>query len=319
MKEQKRNTGSWKRWSVAGILGAVMIVSTGCNGTEPTEQAPADKNEPIIIAEAKTDTKEEDEVQLKETPVVVDYKAGAEDILAQYTEEGMSRFKLNFPDTFSMEYALKNIGKTMPNFEGKTVAGKEFSTKSLKGKPFVLNFSKTTCPVCEEMSPIIKDFGVNESIPVVSLYPVDKSAEVETFLTKSKADESTIALVADTNAWLKGLAVNTLNIAQVPTLIFVDEDGRISYTYIGKTDEVLLKDMKEKAFGDEKLYDFVKMEVVKVDADGNEIKEDIVTSEPLVSEPAEPVKKTIEKPIEKEPAKAKESPKPKDSETSDKK
>lgn len=282
--------GGFKRLALTGLLGAVAILASACSSEEPREMAPADKNEPVLIAEA--DTKDEEKVSLKEKPVVIDYKAGAEDILAQYTEEGMSHFKLNFPDTFSMEYALKNIGKELPFFEGITVDGKKFSTKSLKGKPFVLNVSKTTCPVCEEMSPIIQSFGKNEQVPVISLYPVDKTAEVGTFRKKMKADPASLALVADKNDWLKSFAVDTLSIAQVPTLIFVDESGRISYTYIGKTDDVLLKDMKEKAFGKEKLYNFVRTEVIKVDADGKEIKEEAVKSEPLESAPAPVAKET---------------------------
>lgn len=298
-----------KRWtSFAGLVGTVILVSTGCS----TEQAPADMKdtEPILIAEADV----EEKVLLKEKPLVINYEAEAADILAQYTEEGMSRFKLNFPDTFSMDYALRSVGKQMPNFEGVTVAGKEFSSESLKGKPFMINFSKTTCSVCEGMTPILKSFGESESIPVISLYPVDKTAEVETFLKKTKADDATIALVADTNDWLKELAVETLSIAQVPTLIFVDAEGRISYTYIGNTDEVLLKDMKEKAFGDEKLYNFVKTEVVKIDANGNEIKEETVTSEALVNPPVE---KAVEAPIEKDKGKDKDSAESKDKKKAD--
>lgn len=280
----KRNRGFLKRCSMAGLLGAVLLFA-GCTN-EPKEQAPAEKNEPLLIAEKTVDEAEE-EVQLKEVPVKVDFSLGAEEILSKYTEEGMSRFKLNYPDTYSMEYALKNIGESFEGFKGTTIDGKEFSTESLTGKPFVLNFSKTTCPVCEEMTPVAETFGLDKSIPVISLYPVDKTKDVEAFRKKAKASKETVVLVADQNDWLKEMAVGNLNIAQVPTLIFVDADGRISYTYIGKTDGILLADMKEKAFGNEKLYTYLKTIVVKIDKDGNEIVE-----EPLEKAP-------IEKPVEK--------------------
>lgn len=276
----QKNKGK-KRWALAGVLGVFLLAGTACTMSEPKEQAPGDHAETKIVAEADMKEKEE-KVTLKETPVKIDYKASAEDILAQYTEEGMSRFKLNYPDTFSMEYALKTVGKSLPEMKGKTLSGKEFSSKSLDGKPFILNVSKTTCPVCEEMAPVVQSFSKANDIPVVSLYPVDKSEEVKTFFKKTKQSEKSTALVADKNKWLKDFAVDTLSIAQVPTLLFVDESGRISYTYIGKTDEVLLADMQEKAFGKEKLYDFVKMDVVKM-VDGKEVKEKEVTSEPLQS------------------------------------
>lgn len=283
-----KNKGK-RRLALAGMLGVFLLVGAGCSNTEPTQQAPGDKNEPKVVAEADQKAKEEvkeDKVELRETPVKIDYSASAEDILSQYTEEGMSRFKLNYPDTFSMEYALKTVGKSLPEIKGKTLADKDFTSKSLKGKPFILNVSKTTCPVCEEMAPVVHKFSNDNDIPVVSLYPVDKTADVNSYFKKNKkADKSTV-LVADQNKWLKEFAVDTLNIAQVPTLLFVDESGRVSYTYIGKTDEVLLADMKDKAFGKEKLYDFVKKDVVKL-VNGKVVKEKEVTSEPLQAKKAE--------------------------------
>ncbi|WP_442637635.1 TlpA family protein disulfide reductase [Rossellomorea marisflavi] len=279
-----------RRMALAGVLGVFLLVGAGCSNAEPTQQAPGDKTETKVVAEADQKPKvKEDKVELKETPVKIDYSASAEDILSQYTEEGMSRFKLNYPDTFSMEYALKTVGKSMPEIKGKTLADKEFSSKNLKGKPYILNISKTTCPVCEEMAPIVHKFANDNDLPIVSLYPVDKTADVESFFKKNKkADESTV-LVADQNKWLKSFAVDKLNIAQVPTLLFVDESGRVSYTYIGKTDDVMIADMKDKAFGREKLYDFVKKDVVKI-VNGKVVKEKDVTSEPLQSKTGEKAK-----------------------------
>lgn len=312
MKKQKNErtaTGTYsrgfiKKVSLAGLMGAVLLVSAGCTNDKSTEQAPGENNEPLLIAENTVDDAEE-EVQLKEIPVQVDYSLGAEEILSNYTEEGMSRFKLNYPDTYSMEYALKNIGKTFEGFTGKTIDGKTFSTESLKGSPYVLNFSKTTCPVCEEMTPVAETFGLDEDVPVISLYPVDIEKDVEAFRTKANADKDAVVMVAENNEWLKELAVGNLNIAQVPTLIFVDAEGRISYTYIGKTDGILLNDMKEKAFGNEKLYSYLKTKLVKIDSDGNEIVE-----VPLVETPAEPAPTPKEDPAPKETSVPKETPTP---------
>lgn len=275
----------WKPWVLATVMGAVLLGAAGCS-EEPKETAPGveqEKKEPLIIADATAD---EEEVNLEEKPVSIDYNASAEEILSQYTVEGMSRFKLNYPDTFSMDYALKNIGKTLPDFKGMGTNSSEFDSKSLKGKPFVLNISKTTCPVCEEMSPVIKQFAKDENVKVVHLYPVDNVKAVGKFRKIANADMEATTLVADMNPWLEDFTVKTLNVAQVPTLVFVDETGRISYTYIGKTDAILLKDMKGKAFGKEKLYDFVRKEVVKTDKDGKEIPEDVIPVTPeLESQP----------------------------------
>lgn len=282
MNTQTKSTSTaWKRsmqkFSAIGVMGTVLLIGAGCS--QPSEQAPPKESEPILIAESD----EVDEPAVEEIPLTIDYDLKAEEILALYTEEGMSRFKMNFPDTLSMEYALKNVGKELASFSGKTIEGKPFDSKQLEGKPYVLNFSKTTCPVCEEMTPIAEQFGVDEDIPVISLYPVDKTDDVKSFRKKAKANPETTVLVADKNEWLKELAIGNLDIAQVPTLIFVDESGRISYSYIGKTDDILLADMKEKAFGNEKLYDFVRTELVKHDDKGNPVGEVTVSAEEVAS------------------------------------
>lgn len=293
------NRSSSKKWILTGIVSALMLTSAGCSTSEIKEQAPGAK-EPVVVADKDkvSVVAEEDEVKLKEIPVQVDYSKPPQEILTAYSEEGMSRFKLNYPDTFSMEYALKTIGQDMPSFSGVDMNGKKVSSKAYKGKSYVVNISKTTCAVCEEMSPLMQSLEKKDkTIDVISLYPVDKSKDVSSHRKKLKWSKNSVALVADKNAWVKELAIDKLQVAQVPTLIFVDDKGKISYTYIGKTDELLLTDMKEKAFGKERLYDFVRKEVIKVDKDGNVLKQDSLIDENETTSPVEdkPEKKKEEK------------------------
>ncbi|AJD93458.1 hypothetical protein JMA_41410 (plasmid) [Jeotgalibacillus malaysiensis] len=290
MKQNKR-TKQTKKWAVAGLLGAVMITGVACSN-EPKEQAPG-ADEPVQIA--KTDEKKEvekEEVQLKEVSVEVDYSKSAQEILTAYSEEGMSRFKLSYPDTYSMEYALKTIGREMPKFEGKDLNGKTITSDDYKNKSYIVNISKSTCEVCQELAPVIQTLEKGEDkIPVINLYPIDKSEDVKAHREKTKWSKDSIAIVGDKNKSIENLAIKELAVATVPTLLFVDKSGKISYINIGLTDDVLLSDMKEKAFGEEKLYDFVRKEMVKVDKDGN-----VVKQEPLIDESKDD--KKVTKPVE---------------------
>lgn len=264
-----------KKWAVAGLLGALMVTGTACSVNDTKEQAPG-ADEPVLIAEGEKGAEadqEKEEVQLKEVPVQIDYTKSAQDILTFYSEEGMSRFKLNYPDTYSMEYALKTIGQEMPSFKVTDTNGKTLASNEFKGKPYIINISKSTCEVCHEMAPIIQKLEKNgDKIPVLNFYPIDTAADVKAHREKTKWSDESIVVVGDKNPSVKELAIDKLAVATVPTLLFVDSDGKISYINIGLTDEVLLSDMKEKAFGDEKLYDFVRKEMVKVDKDGNVVK-----------------------------------------------
>ena len=259
--------GHVKKVMLTGMLGAIVLSGAGCTTFQKKEQAPSD-NASHQVASVDKVKEEEPEVELKEVPLVVDYTKSATEILAYYTEEGMSRFKLSYPDTYSMEYALKNIGRKMPSFSGKDLNGKTVSSKDFEGKSYIVNVSKSTCEVCTELAPVIQNLEKNaDAIPVINMYPIDDSKEVKAYRKKTKWSHDSLVLVGDENKSIKNLAIEELSVETVPTLLFVDKSGRISYINIGLTDDMLLNDMKEKAFGSEKLYDFVKKEVVKVKAD----------------------------------------------------
>ena len=254
-------------------VGAVLTLSLSlgaCTNSEPTQKEQVKKTNEMV--EKKEEKKE---IGFKERKVSVDYSQKPEEVLSKYTEEGMNQFKLNYPDTYSMEFALKNIGKDLPAFKGKTMDGKTFDTKDYKGKDMVISVVKTTCPVCQKMTPIIGEKAKsNEDIKFVSLYPVDKKNDVKSYMKKHKEIKQSNTLVSDDNSWMKKYVVDQFNVAQVPTFIFVDKTGKISYTYIGQTDSVLFDEMLKKAFEDKKLYDYVRTETYKVDEQGNEIKEE---------------------------------------------
>lgn len=251
-----------KTWKTLCVIGVTITLSTSlvaCGQSETSE------------IENKTETTKE---TFKEKAIEIDYSKTPEEILANYTEKGMNDFKVNYPDTQNMYYALKNVGKIAPTIQGKTIDGKEFNLETLKGKKVLVVFSKTTCTVCSDMLPIIDEISKeNSDLAIVTIYPVDTTNAVNAYFKDKKIDLPTITLTQSENTKLKELATTSYGIEQVPTYVFIDETGKISYTYIGNKDKTMFQDMINTAYGDEKLYDNVRTVTVQLDENGNEITE----------------------------------------------
>lgn len=286
---------------MSGVILSIGALLGACD--DKTEQVKEKEKLTEVAADEQTN-----EIQLKEKKVSVDYTKTPEEILANYTEKGMNLFKVNFPDTLSMNYALKNIGKEAPSITGTTVDGKTVDLSKLKGKNVLISFSKTTCSVCKEMSPVVK--GVledNKDVVLLNVFPVDNEQSIQAFYKGLKQEVPKNTLHLEKNKELKKIAVEQYQIEQVPTYVFVDKSGKISYTYIGNKDKVMFQDMINTAFGEEKLYDHVRTVTVHVDANGNEVKEELLIDEDSVDHTTTNVKDAKKEEVskEKEPTKKK--------------
>lgn len=272
-------TTKWKKISLVLVLGLLMALLVACgNKTEEPKSIEKETETEEVVEDAPED--EEEEVSLQTRKVAIDYSGEPEEILAKYTEEGMSAFKLNFPDTLTMNYALKSIGKEPTEIKGTTMAGEEVSLSELKGKDVIISFSKTTCSICKDMIPVMEKVAKeNTEVVFLNVFPVDVNKDIEAFYKTKESTIPTHTLSLEDNKHLKDVAIKDYMIEQVPTYVFVDKTGTISYTYIGNKDEVMFQDMLTTAFGEVKLHDKVRTVVVRVDAEGNEIVNDKLVEE----------------------------------------
>lgn len=277
MSENKKR----RLWGIGISIIAIVLLLFGALwwGTQP-EKEEGDVEEPETEEVAK-----DEEVHFKERPVEIDYSKEPEEILAMYTEEGMNLFKVNFPDTLSMHYALKNIGKNPTEIKGKLMNGEEFTLSEYADKNIILIFSKTTCSICKEMGPILAEIEEeNPDVMFVNIFPVDNKKDIEGFYKDLKMELPKYVMSLEDNEGLKDLAIDEYKVEQVPTFVFVDNTGKISYTYIGSKDKIMFQDMIDTAFGEKKLYDYVRMVTVRVDEDGNEIVEEELIDDNLIDE-----------------------------------
>lgn len=272
-----------RKWLFLSLISLMILLGTflgACENKGEKENTEAEEKVTSIESEEK-----EDEIFFEERAIELDHSKAPEEILANYTEKGMNLFKANFPDTLSMNYALKSIGKEAPDLKGKTIDGKEISLSDLKGKNVLISFNKTTCSVCQEMASVIKEVAdQNKEVVFVHVFPVDSNKDIKAYYKKLKQDVPNNVLSLENNKHLKDFSIDEYNIEQVPTYVFVDEYGKIAYTYIGNKDAVMFQDMMNTAFGKEKLYDNVRNITIRVDRDGNEIVEEKLIDENIINE-----------------------------------
>lgn len=208
-----------------------------------------------------------------EKDVEVNYSSSPEQILSSYTEEGMEQIKINYPTQVFREYALKEIGKNAPDFELKNLKGENIKFSDLKGKKIVIDFEKTTSDVSKKSTPFLDKVSKEFSdIIYLTVFPMDTKDDIEKYYSDLSLDINKNVIAGKDNGDKMNL-VKDYSLTSVPTLIFVDENGKISYTSIGNFDENTLISYQNVAFADTKLYNMVKKKKIEVDENGNEIKD----------------------------------------------
>lgn len=219
---------------------------------------------------AKTDTPPT--TKIIEKSVAVDYNLSPEQILNSYTEDGMRQFKVLYPSQVFRDYALKEIGKVASDFELKNIKGETVKLSSFKGKKVVIEFTKYTCSQCKKSAPFIEQLAKQDKDTVyITIFPKDTKADVERFYTETNLPVNQNAIAGKDNGD-KMTLIKDYALTSVPTLIFIDETGKISLTSIGNFDDKELQSSLNVAFKSTKLYDMVKKEKVEVDKNGKVIK-----------------------------------------------
>lgn len=156
--------------------------------------------------------------------------------------------------TTELAYSLSN--NNAPDFNLKTVDGKQISLESFKGKPLVLWFMAAWCPSCVGQAGAIKqvssEYGNKINVLVIDLWSsqnIGQSAQglnaesgndLKIFIAKNGSPRWNAALDTD-RATIK------YGITQVDSTIVLDGKGNIVFTNLGPSGYQLLKDALAKA------------------------------------------------------------------------
>ncbi|HHD63546.1 MAG TPA: TlpA family protein disulfide reductase [Desulfobulbaceae bacterium] len=135
-----------------------------------------------------------------------------------------------------------------PSFSGKTVDGKPFSSSSLKGKGYIVNFFATWCPPCRaeipDMVEVQKKYekkgftfvgiAVNETLPKVQNFMKSRGITYPVMM-------ATPALVRAFNGYIDG------GITGIPTSFVVDSSGMLIGAMVGPRSKEQFEKIVSKA------------------------------------------------------------------------
>ncbi len=146
-----------------------------------------------------------------------------------------------YSDDMIGNYAKMFLGKEIPNLEVRDADGSKMDFESLKGKPFVVEFMGTWCPVCAETYPAIEQLA-------------DENPELTVLSVVTDEDEQTVATYMEKNEFTKPIKFSNVNgeafyqmfkLEFVPAFFFVNENGIIERIHIGGIDYETLTNIYE--------------------------------------------------------------------------
>ena len=140
---------------------------------------------------------------------------------------------------FSVIIAEENEVKSAPTFFARTLENKNFylSDELKKEKPIVLSFFATWCAPCRVEMPVLD--SISTEFPDISFYLINVSG-LEQGGVKFKEDPVKVKAMVE---YLKvdipvimdkyGLTAEKYGALNLPTLVVIDQDGKIAYEHTG--------------------------------------------------------------------------------------
>lgn len=122
-------------------------------------------------------------------------------------------------------------GSPAPDFEGKTIRGKDLKLSDYHGKVILIDFWASWCPPCREEMPLLIKFykaHKDSDFEMIAVNIDNDKDNMQHFLDKL-FPEPEFPIVVDDNQKIPPL----FNIQAMPTTIFVDKKGKIRFWHNG--------------------------------------------------------------------------------------
>lgn len=196
----------------------------------------------------------------------------ASDMRNFYNAQGQEFIKKIYPSSIASDFALLNVGKSiekeLSNIKFTTVSNKEMKLSDLKGKKIVLSFALTTCDNCQKEIEFISNYDFKDAI-FLHVFPINTTSEISYTYKhyNGKYDEDKIVSITGLN----GFELSDISLTNVPTKMFINEEGIVTYTCVsGNSDKETLDLHMDRAFGTgEKMLDYLKTTTELKDENGN--------------------------------------------------
>ena len=142
------------------------------------------------------------------------------------SSEPVQKLKQEVADLISIFENEYNIGDTLPSIQLPDVNGNQFSTASLKGKFYLLDFWATWCPNCAIYNKVKKDIFEKLRADRIELVSVALDDDRDNWENVIRRNELNWHQLIDEKMW-RGPAVKTLKFDSVPFNFLVSPDGRV--------------------------------------------------------------------------------------------
>ena len=118
----------------------------------------------------------------------------------------------------------------MPPLKGDFVGGERLAAFPVEGRPSLIYFWGSWCPICRRMEGTLRDISTRYPVVSVAL----KSGDVDTVRSMLEAKSLSFRTLVDP----QGEIAETFGVQGVPALFFLDGSGRLRSVTVGYTTEI---------------------------------------------------------------------------------
>lgn len=178
--------------------------------------------------------------------------------LDAFTDAGLKKIQSVYGDASYGLDMVGVVGNTIPDTTLNLINGKTLNTADFKGKPYVIEVVASWCDYCKKtVKESLRDIvSKNTDLEVVQIFAEGNTADVHTLYEQAgvSVDEFKYIVPADDAAIS---FVGNLGITGFPMWIFVDADGRISWTHSGYAGLEDFSTLRDEAYTGDRIYNLM--------------------------------------------------------------
>lgn len=148
---------------------------------------------------------------------------------------------------FAGVYVARNgnpFGRPAPNFSLPEVYGGRVDLDSYRGRPVLLVFWTTSCPICQRELPLLSQLAPGFRSKGVTLLPInlDGESQAADFLTSNSLN---ITSLFDSD----NKVARAYDVGGVPKFVLIDKDGKVRRSTSGWASERVLRNWVDSVSG----------------------------------------------------------------------